>query len=115
WYSSRRGSLKCGGAFAAFSTCGRFAPEAPAAKTLGDTHMTDRTFNPTTYSARRRSLLIAAGATLATPLAAHAQASGEDIVIGGSIPMTGVFAFAGVGIDAGMKDYVKMVNDAGGI
>ena len=66
-------------------------------------------------SQRRRSLLLAAGAALATPLAAHAQAGGEDIVIGGSIPMTGVFAFAGIGIDAGMKDYVKMVNDAGGI
>ena len=77
--------------------------------------MTDRTFTPSQYSARRRSLLIAAGATLAAPLAAHAQAGGEDIVIGGSIPMTGVFAFAGIGIDAGMKDYVKMVNDAGGI
>lgn len=77
--------------------------------------MTDRTFNPSAYSARRRSLLIAAGATLAAPLAAHAQTSGEDIVIGGSIPMTGVFAFAGIGIDAAMKDYVKMVNDAGGI
>ena len=77
--------------------------------------MIDRTLSTTTYSARRRSLLIAAGATLAAPLAAHAQASGEDIVLGGSIPMTGVFAFAGIGIDAGIKDYVKMVNDAGGI
>ncbi|HAJ12195.1 MAG TPA: amino acid ABC transporter substrate-binding protein, partial [Comamonadaceae bacterium] len=37
------------------------------------------------------------------------------IVIGGSIPMTGVFAFAGVGINAGIADYVKIVNDAGGI
>ena len=69
----------------------------------------------TLTSQRRRSLLLAAGAALATPLAAHAQTGGEDIVIGGSIPMTGVFAFAGIGIDAGMKDYVKMVNDAGGI
>ena len=66
-------------------------------------------------SQRRRSLLLAAGAALATPLAAHAQAGGEDIVIGGSIPMTGVFAFAGIGIDAGIKDYAKIVNDAGGI
>ena len=65
-------------------------------------------------SQRRRSLLQAAGAALATPLAAHAQAN-EDIVIGGSIPMTGVFAFAGIGINAGMADYVKIVNDAGGI
>ncbi|EJE48684.1 ABC-type branched-chain amino acid transport system, periplasmic component [Acidovorax sp. CF316] len=66
-------------------------------------------------SQRRRSLLLAAGATLAAPLTATAQASGEDIVIGGSIPLTGVFAFAGVGINAGIGDYVKMVNDAGGI
>ena len=64
-------------------------------------------------SQRRRALLLAAGATLTAPFA-RAQA-GEDIVIGGSIPMTGVFAFAGVGINAGMTDYVKMVNDAGGI
>ena len=61
----------------------------------------------------RRALLLAAGATLVTPLV-QAQA-GEDIVIGGSIPMTGVFAFAGVGINAGIADYVKIVNDGGGI
>src|SRR5690606_25773653 len=39
----------------------------------------------------------------------------EDIVIGGSIPMSGVFAFAGVGIHAGIGDYVKMINEQGGI
>jgi hypothetical protein len=39
-------------------------------------HMTDRSFNPSPYSARRRSLL-AAGATLGRTAAAHAQASGE--------------------------------------
>jgi branched-chain amino acid transport system substrate-binding protein len=61
----------------------------------------------------RRALLLAAGASLVTPLV-QAQA-GEDIVIGGSIPMTGVFAFAGVGINDGLADYVKIVNDAGGI
>ena len=61
----------------------------------------------------RRALLLAAGATLVTPLV-QAQAA-EDIVIGGSIPMTGVFAFAGVGINAGIADYVKIVNDGGGI
>jgi len=66
-------------------------------------------------SQNRRSLLLAAGASLAAPLAAHAQAGGEDIVLGGSIPMTGVFAFAGVGINAGIQDYLKIVNDAGGI
>jgi branched-chain amino acid transport system substrate-binding protein len=66
-------------------------------------------------SQRRRSLLLAAGATLVAPLAAHAQASAEEIVIGGSIPMTGVFSFAGIGINAGISDYVKIVNDAGGV
>jgi branched-chain amino acid transport system substrate-binding protein len=64
-------------------------------------------------SKRRRTLLLAAGASLVTPLT-QAQAS-EDIVIGGSIPLTGVFAFAGVGINDAMADYVKIVNDAGGI
>src|SRR3989344_5198150 len=60
-------------------------------------------------------LLGAAGAAaLTSPLSVLAQGA-EDIVIGGSIPLTGVFAFAGVGINAGIGDYVKMVNDAGGI
>ncbi|MGQ2996358.1 MULTISPECIES: ABC transporter substrate-binding protein [Variovorax] len=63
---------------------------------------------------RRRELIVAAGAALAAPLSVYAQ-SGEDIVIGGSIPMTGVFAFAGIGINAGIADYVKIVNDGGGI
>ncbi|MBL8486759.1 MAG: ABC transporter substrate-binding protein, partial [Rhodocyclaceae bacterium] len=53
-----------------------------------------------------------AAATLALAPAAMAQ---EDVVIGGSIPMTGVFAFAGIGINAGIQDYVKLVNEAGGI
>lgn len=65
---------------------------------------------------QRRSLVTAAvaAAGLAASGAALAQA-GEDIVLGGSIPMTGVFAFAGIGINAGIQDYVKIVNDAGGI
>jgi len=56
------------------------------------------------------ALLAAIGIALAP--AAQAQ---EEVVIGGSIPMTGVFAFAGIGINAGLQDYFKMVNDAGGI
>ena len=69
----------------------------------------------TLTSPRRRTLLAAAGAAaLTSPLSVLAQ-SGEDIVIGGSIPLTGVFAFAGVVINAGIGEYVKMVNDAGGI
>jgi branched-chain amino acid transport system substrate-binding protein len=66
-----------------------------------------------TSFARLLGSLLAAASLLAAP-AVHAQAK-EDIVIGGSIPMTGVFAFAGIGIHAGITDYVKMVNDAGGI
>lgn len=64
----------------------------------------------------RRSLVTAAiaAAGLGVSGASFAQA-GEDIVLGGSIPMTGVFAFAGIGINAGIQDYVKIVNDAGGI
>ena len=69
-------------------------------------------------SHRRRSLMLgaaAAGAAALThPLSGLAQAA-DEIVIGGSIPMTGVFAFAGVGINAGIEDYVKIVNEAGGI
>ena len=42
---------------------------------------------------RRRSLVLASAAALAAP--GLVQAQGEEIVIGGSIPMTGVFAFAG--------------------
>jgi branched-chain amino acid transport system substrate-binding protein len=56
------------------------------------------------------ALLAAAG--IASAPVAQAQ---EEVVIGGSIPMTGVFAFAGIGINAGMQDYFKIVNDAGGI
>ncbi|KRB87009.1 ABC transporter substrate-binding protein [Noviherbaspirillum sp. Root189] len=60
--------------------------------------------------------LAAAGTLgLAGNASAQQNAQQNDIVLGGSIPMTGVFAFAGIGIDAGIKDYLKIVNDAGGI
>lgn len=39
----------------------------------------------------------------------------DEIVLGGSIPMTGVFGFAGVGIHDGISDYVKITNDGGGV
>ena len=73
----------------------------------------------TLISQPRRSLLMAAAAAgasalAASPLSVLAQ-SNEEIVIGGSIPMTGVFAFAGVGINAGIADFVKITNDAGGV
>lgn len=61
-----------------------------------------------------KSLLATAilSATAGLPVA---RAADKEIVIGGSIPMSGVFAFAGIGIHAGIQDYVKMVNTAGGI
>jgi branched-chain amino acid transport system substrate-binding protein len=73
----------------------------------------------TLISQPRRNLLMAAAAAgasalAASPLSVLAQ-SNEEIVIGGSIPMTGVFAFAGVGINAGIADFVKITNDAGGV
>jgi len=70
----------------------------------------------TSLALRRRSVVLAAAAgaaALAAPGLSLAQA--DEVVIGGSIPMTGVFAFAGVGINAGISDYVKIVNDAGGV
>ncbi len=58
----------------------------------------------------------ALGLGLGMSLTAMTQAQeNDDIVIGGSIPLSGVFAFAGVGIHAGMGDYVKMLNEQGGI
>ncbi len=66
-------------------------------------------------SIKRRSVFAGALAATAVAAAGGAWAQGEDIVLGGSIPMTGVFAFAGIGINAGIQDYVKIVNDAGGI
>ena len=66
-------------------------------------------------SVLRRQMLLATGAALASPITSvHAQGN-EDIVLGGSIPLTGVFAFAGVGVNAGINDYLKIFNDAGGI
>lgn len=62
-------------------------------------------------TSRRGALALFAAATL---VAAPAIAA-EEIVLGGSIPLTGVFAFAGEGIHAGISDYVKIVNDAGGV
>ncbi|UZD55934.1 ABC transporter substrate-binding protein [Caldimonas aquatica] len=66
---------------------------------------------------KRRQFVTWAGTLAATGtlgVTARAQAQ-EEIVLGGSIPMTGVFAFAGIGIHAGIEDYVKIVNDSGGI
>lgn len=42
-------------------------------------------------------------------------AKAEDIVFGASMPLTGVFAFAGIAIDMGIKDYMSILNGAGGV
>jgi len=68
---------------------------------------------PSTAFLHRRALMLGGAAAALLPSITLAQTG--EIVIGGSIPMTGVFAFAGVGINAGMIDYIKLVNDAGGI
>ncbi len=51
---------------------------------------------------------------LALLVAGPARAA-DEIVLGASVPITGVFAFAGVGIHAGIGDYVGLVNQDGGI
>ena len=62
---------------------------------------------------RRKVLSYAAAGCLALGLGVQARAA-DDIVIGGSMPMTGVFAFAGIALNNAFQDYVKIVNDAGG-
>ncbi|SDO76789.1 branched-chain amino acid transport system substrate-binding protein [Lutimaribacter pacificus] len=68
------------------------------------------------FKTTRRTMmgLMAGAASLAIGVGA-ARAQDGDIVIGGSLPMTGVFGFAGVAVEAGMQDYIKIVNDQGGI
>ncbi|HEX5515645.1 MAG TPA: ABC transporter substrate-binding protein [Gammaproteobacteria bacterium] len=39
----------------------------------------------------------------------------QPIVFGGSIPLTGVFAFAGIHMHAGLTDYTNWINSQGGI
>jgi branched-chain amino acid transport system substrate-binding protein len=63
---------------------------------------------------RRQALTGIAAGALATGMRPTFAQAGE-IVIGGSIPLTGVFAFAGVGINDGISDYVKIINEGGGI
>ena len=53
-------------------------------------------------------------AVLVAALPAMAQDK-EPIVFGGSIPLSGVFAFAGVHIHAGLTDYTTWINSQGGI
>lgn len=71
----------------------------------------------------KRELLtlgLTATAAACVPTLAHAQAKKaaapkEDIVFGASMPLSGVFAFAGIAIDMGIKDYMTILNGSGGV
>ena len=64
----------------------------------------------------RQIMVPVAAAALALGSAFSASAESEkEIVIGGSIPMTGVFAFAGIQFDRGFRDYVNWINEQGGV
>lgn len=65
---------------------------------------------------RRQTLLTgtAAASMLAAPWIARAQGA-DDIVIGASSPVTGVFSFVGVDLNAAKQDYVAWRNEQGGI
>ena len=81
--------------------------------------------NPAPSGLRRKLVLAplaAAAATVSPAVLAQTAAKAapkagpqEDIVLGGSIPITGVFAFAGIAIDLGIKDYLTILNEGGGI
>ncbi len=56
--------------------------------------------------------------SLVAALAVTAPVMAQDkdpIVFGGSIPLSGVFAFAGVHLHAGLTDYTSWINSQGGI
>ncbi|MFL1454133.1 ABC transporter substrate-binding protein [Marinobacter sp. GN3S48] len=55
---------------------------------------------------------VVAALTMTAPTMAQDK---EPIVFGGSIPLSGVFAFAGVHIHAGLTDYTSWINSEGGI
>lgn len=61
---------------------------------------------------RRVALTLSIAA--ASGLAANVQAA-DEIVLGGSLPLTGPFGFAGVMADKGLEDYIAYVNANGGI
>jgi len=66
---------------------------------------------------KRKLLASAAAAALSFAVSAQPQtaATKEDIILGASVPLTGVFAFAGIGADQGIKDYLQILNESGGI
>ncbi|TDR94089.1 ABC transporter substrate-binding protein [Enterovirga rhinocerotis] len=72
----------------------------------------------TAFEPNRRRIIAgtaAAAGAMAFGFGRASAQAGAPIVLGGSIPLTGVFAFAGIGIHAGIQDYLKILNDGGGI
>ncbi|MGA0595887.1 ABC transporter substrate-binding protein [Enterovirga sp. CN4-39] len=71
----------------------------------------------TTSRLNRREMMAGSAALAGLGLAGSQVVAqdGNQIVLGASVPLTGVFAFAGVGIHAGIQDYLKILNDSGGI
>ena len=66
------------------------------------------------FPTRRKLLSYAAAGCLALGIQTSARAA-DDIVIGASMPLTGAFGFAGIPLNLGIQDYLKIANDAGGI
>lgn len=58
-------------------------------------------------------IAVAMAALVATP--ATAASDKEPIVFGASVPLTGVFAFAGIHLHAALTDYTDWINSQGGI
>jgi len=71
-------------------------------------------FNSILNKGRRLAGIGSIAAVLLAAAPAMAQDK-EPIVFGGSIPLSGVFAFAGVHIHAGLTDYTSWINSQGGI
>jgi branched-chain amino acid transport system substrate-binding protein len=78
--------------------------------------MTRKDHSSTTQIPRRRVLAAGLGAAglSALPLMPAIAQSG-DIVVGAAPPITGVFAFAGVGLHQGLNDYCEWRNTKGGV
>ena len=57
----------------------------------------------------------ALGLALKSGLDPRSALAADDIVIGGSLPMTGVFAFAGIAGHQGLNDFVEWKNANGGV
>jgi len=65
---------------------------------------------------RRRAMAAGLGAAALSALPFRvAMAESGDIVIGAAQPITGVFSFAGVGLNQGLGDYCNWRNEQGGV